>query len=232
MAAFQSGTIHIKEKSTTQANADAGWLRVYAKTDGSIYRKDENGVEYRLIGDTEVASISGSLQAQVNSINVTKRYLFPADAMDTPNSSDWVVNAFAPASNDTLKSALIVRRFDDTLQEGVGIDFEVPTGATNVTLELWSRSEATNAGNIIPVIYTRYMDDNAALSSWTAGISGNALAMTADQKWQKDTQTFTTSALSISGGQHCFMEVTRNGADGSDTLVGDWTLFKLVVSTS
>jgi hypothetical protein len=69
MAAFQSGTIHIKSKSTTQANADAGWLRVYAKSDGSIYRKDENGVEYRFIGDTEVASISGSLQGQINGLS-------------------------------------------------------------------------------------------------------------------------------------------------------------------
>jgi hypothetical protein len=75
MAAFQSGSIHLKEKSTTQANADVGWLRVYAKSDGSIYRKDENGVEYRFIGDTEVASISAGLETiTLNGLDTTLNY--------------------------------------------------------------------------------------------------------------------------------------------------------------
>lgn len=66
MAAFQQGTIHIKEKVSTQANADPGWLRIYAKTDGNVYRKNEGGVEYRLIGSTEVADISAGLNSKIN----------------------------------------------------------------------------------------------------------------------------------------------------------------------
>ena len=63
MAAFQKGSIHIKSKSISADNADAGWLRIYAKNDGAIYRKDENGIEYRFIGDVEVASLTGQLSS-------------------------------------------------------------------------------------------------------------------------------------------------------------------------
>ena len=66
MASFQQGSIHIREKSIITANADVGWLRLYANTDGNIHIINENGVDYRCVGNTELASISGSLQNQIN----------------------------------------------------------------------------------------------------------------------------------------------------------------------
>ena len=66
MAAFQAGTIHIKKK-TSVPNADAGWIRVYVGNDGNLYNIDESGSIGRLIESSEVASISGNLQSQIDS---------------------------------------------------------------------------------------------------------------------------------------------------------------------
>jgi hypothetical protein len=116
MAALQQGTIHIKEKSATQANADQGWLRVYAKTDGSIYRKDENGVEYRFIGNIETQAISAGLNTQVSQIS--------GYTQSNTNSINTLFSTYANSTTVANISAGLDSRIDskqDTLISGVNI---------------------------------------------------------------------------------------------------------------
>ncbi len=68
--------------------------------------------------------------------------MFFAPDFDNPVSSDWAAPTLAPASADTIRSAITVRRFDDTMEEGVGFALVVPSGAANVTIELSARPQS------------------------------------------------------------------------------------------
>ena len=159
-------------------------------------------------------------------------FVFPAEAMDTPNSADWAVNSFAPAANDSVNSALVVRQFDDSTEEGIGIDFEIPDNTSQVRFEFWSRSESLNAGDVAINIYDRTMSDNATLSTWSSAVTAGPLVMTADNNWHKDEFVFSTTTLALSANQHAFFEIARDTDNSSDTLSGDWTLFKIVAEIS
>ena len=206
MAAFQSGTIHIKTKSTTQANADAGWLRVYAKSDGSIYRKDENGVEYRFIGDTEVASISGNLQGQIDAISsgATNLDALTDVTLTTPvsgniisyNGSEWV----------NKKNY----RFITATYDGAGSDIDVdkvvvarvPYNGIIESWNVWSTTAAVSGSvdvwkaTTIPTVADKISATNPLILINQSTNSGTPTGWTTSTITDGDYIAFNTTAIS------------------------------------
>jgi hypothetical protein len=68
------------------------------------------------------------------------RYDYYADMLDPPTTADWSINSVAPTSANPGNTAIPVRRFDDTIQEGAGGFVRVPVGAINLTLTIVGRA--------------------------------------------------------------------------------------------
>jgi hypothetical protein len=157
-----------------------------------------------------------------------------ADQLDSPNNADWAVNNVAGAVKDSNNTALTVRRFDDNTEEGVGASIEVPTGAANIIFEPRSRPEVGAASNlnVQPRMYARYFRDNVATGAWT-GMDLTVLTMgTSNEYPQFDSQSVPLTGLGLTGGDLAQIELTRDGATATDTLVGDWVLLELKVRFS
>lgn len=160
---------------------------------------------------------------------------FYPDQMDNPNNSDWVINALARATRDTNNPGLTVRAFDDTLEEGVGIEFEIPADATNIRFFFRSRAETAAVSNldVIPKVYFREQPHDVSVESWSSGYNLDALTMgNNNETFQYASQTIAISNLGLIAGRMLQMELTRNTGSGSDTLIDDWVLKLLKVSFS
>lgn len=189
-------------------------------------------------GSDAIADATGSLAGLLPSALFTKltnlaytRRDLGAVEFDDPNSSDWTVNAFAALAAGSINAGLLVRRFDDTIQEGVGFDLYIPAGTTSLVFRFISRAQTAPGGavGVVPKLYHRTIVDNAAVGSWSAGVNMDTIAIPASTNYQYDSQTMTLSGLSLTEATRVQFELTRIGSDGSDTLTGDWTLLSLHV---
>jgi hypothetical protein len=157
---------------------------------------------------------------------------FYAEHLDSPNNANWVVNALAPASADSANAALVVRRFDDTAEEGVGFKVETPVGATSIVLAFRARAQTapTATKQVILRLYTREIPDNAAVTAWSAATQLTAIDIPITNAYfQYDTQTIALSTLGLTAGRVTQFELTRYGGAAADTLVGDWDLLEVKV---
>jgi len=160
-------------------------------------------------------------------------FQFFADQFENPVNSDWTVNALAPAAADSNNNGISVRLFDDTTEEGVGFTILVPATATNIVLNTISRAETGPSGaqTVARSLYNRGIPNNAAVQSWTAATDLTDVSMpTTTEFFQDDTQTIALSTLSVTAGEVTQFEMTRDTADGGDTLTGDWVLLLLKIS--
>ncbi len=162
------------------------------------------------------------------------QFSFLADSWDLPLNADWAVNAFAPAARDSNNAAMLVRRFDDSTEEGVGTALHIPHTATNLTWEVYSRAETSNVGatNVITKFYHRQVPDNGAIPSWTAVGPLTAIAIPSNELWQVDVFSGTLASFGLTPGEFYMFEYTRDAGNASDTLVGDWTLLTVNVEFS
>ena len=157
--------------------------------------------------------------------------LFYADQLDSPNNADWTVNALAPSVADTTNAAISVRAFDDATEEGVGFTLYVPAKAQHMLISFKSKP-ATVPGGAVSValnLYKREIPDNLAVTAWSGATALTNLAFIANLFFQYDSQAISLSTLSITAGRLVQFELTRNGASGGDTLVGDWHLAEFMV---
>lgn len=155
---------------------------------------------------------------------------FYADQWDVPLNSDWAVNSYAPLARDSNNSALLVRRFDDTTEEYVGILLKVPADATSLTWKVISRAETApgSSKTVITRFYKRAFPDNGAVESWTTP-GTFSLTIPNNELWQYDTFSDTLSNLGITAGEQYQFEYGRDADDASDNLSGDWTLLAVEV---
>jgi hypothetical protein len=155
-----------------------------------------------------------------------------APSLDNPVTSDWAVNALAPAVSDPTTGALAVREFDDTIEEGVGFLLDIPAGATNIIFKGWGRAQtAPGAARTVGAkIYTRDMADGAAVSSWTAGTVLTDLAIGTNAFVTYWTQTVALSTLSLTAGRLTLFERTRRAPFAGTNLTGNYLLFGLAVA--
>lgn len=160
---------------------------------------------------------------------ISKKTTLYADQLDSANNSDWAINNNAPASSDPANTAFVIRRFDDTQQEGAGWFYTIPSGTTSLIFGIKARRLATSGGsqNVILKLYSRQLPNNSAVTSWSAALQLTTLSMPNNLFFQYFSQTITLTTLGLTAGNLVQFELTRDGANGSDTLVGDWGLIEI-----
>lgn len=235
--------------ATAQANAD-GVATTVARSDHvhrTIVQVQDAGV---LIGsrptlnfiDGANVTITVADNAGLDRVDITiaasggggafiQRFTFQADQLDTPNNANWAVNALAPAAADSVNNAIVVRRFDDTTEEGVGGMVTVPTGAVNVTFYFkWRAQTAPGvAVGVVLTYYTRTIPDNAVVTAWSAAVNFTTLTVPTNANFQYDSQTISLATLGWTVGNLHQFEITRRGTQGGDTLTGDFDLTELIL---
>lgn len=151
-----------------------------------------------------------------------------------PNNADWTVNDLAASVADTTNSALSVRRFDASTEEGIGFQIRIPASKTQFELRMIWRAETTGAGNIVPKLYFRRIsNESAAPAAWTSHtldtISGHS-----DVNFHQDNQTilFTSTTPNIVAGELYQFEYTRDASNVGDNLAVDWNLLSMVVEVT
>ena len=142
--------------------------------------------------------------------------------------TEWNITDPAPASADSNNASLTVCRFDDTLEEGVGMLVRVPTGMTNMTIRTLVRAETGANSNIAFSLHRRKVPDNAAIPGWTVSTLG-LRAVTSDERWQLDTDTNTLTNWSMTAGEVHQLELSRATWHVNDNLSGDATLLMVEV---
>lgn len=179
-----------------------------------------------LVGDWLAAEVAVSFNIEDGS-TIT---LYSADLM-FPTNADWAVNSHAVDAADSNNEALVVRRFEDAAEEGVGLVALVPSTATQMTFRFKGRAETAPPGvrGVVPRIYTREFPDNTAPTAWSAGLDMTALSIPANENFQYDEQTLTLATLGVAAGRLVQVEITRDPLDAADDLVGDWALASLQI---
>ena len=160
-------------------------------------------------------------------------YQFEATDFLNPNNADWDVNALAPSVADSNNAAINVRLFDDTIIEGVGAQFFIPAGASNIVFKFMGRAEtAPGAAAVVRMaLEVREIPDNAAVAGppWTTF----ALAefdIPTNENFQNDSQTVGVAALGLAAGELIQIEFTRVAAIVGTDLVGDYALAQIEVT--
>jgi len=207
---------------------------VVAGSVGDSFFRTDGGTGTTLYIKESGSATNTGWRAMPGTATVYPEFQFYGDQLQNPVSSDWAVNALAPAAADSSKSALTVRRFDDASEEGVGFMIETPSAASSLTIQFRGRAETAPgvAKGVILKLYWREMPDNAAVSAWSGGTTLTTIDIPTNANYQYDTQTLTFAGLGLTAGRVTQFELTRNGASGSDSLVGDWDLLEVKVTFS
>lgn len=154
---------------------------------------------------------------------VIRRYHFQANQLSTPTSSDWAVNALAPTIPDSLNTAIAVRAFDDTTEEGVGFTVMVPSGASNVVVYTSTRASTAPPGfsgfSAAYNIYGRRLPNNAAPTAWSTQALGTFAY--SGTYFQYYSGSLGMAGLNCVGGALNQFELTRNAGTAEDNLSGD-----------
>ena len=158
------------------------------------------------------------------------RRQFGATDFDDPATSDWPVTVAAELTTDSTNSGLPVRRFDDTTEEGVGFDVFLPTGSVSLVFRIIYRAQTAPGGTVgvQPSLRVRETTIDSTVEAW-AETDMTALSIGTDANWHYASQTISLSTLSLNAGQKAHFELTRQPADGDDTLVGDWVVQDIVL---
>jgi hypothetical protein len=151
---------------------------------------------------------------------------------DEPNNADWAVPVFAVIGADSINAMMVTRRFSDAAELGLGFDLPIPAGATSLTLSLVWRAQIAPGGavGVQPALYRRQIPNNAALPAWSAALVLAALAVPTNTNWQYSSETIALATLGLTAGLNAFFELTRQPTAAGDTLVGDWDLYRAVVT--
>ena len=157
--------------------------------------------------------------------------LFYGDQLEDTDNADWAVNATALEVADSANAALIVRRFDDTTEEGVGFSIAPPAGTTSLKFTFVARAQtAPGAARTVGLkLYNRGIPDNAAVESWNAGTILADIDIPTNAFFQYDTETITLSTLGMTVGEDTQLQLTRIDPVAGTELTGDWNLRALQV---
>lgn len=169
------------------------------------------------------------LHAYLEQPRVKQRILYTGGTLDSPVGTDWKVGEPAGLGADANNPALLTRCFDDTTEEGAGLQTVVPIGATTVRFRL--RSRAANApgapATVQPRFFWREFADNTAPTAWDAGTLFTPIDIPTNEHFQADEEEFDIPTLGITPGSLLQIEITRKAGDANDTLSGDWCIATL-----
>lgn len=165
---------------------------------------------------------------------VSFHYQFFADQLDNPNNGDWAVSLVAPVVADTLNTALSVRRFDDTTEEGTGWLLRMEPSMSTMQILLMSRPQniPTTTRLVFPRLYSREISNNASIKAWTTRNLGTISMAPSQIFFREDRFTIplNTSGPSIAANRLYQFELTR--VSGATGLTGDWDLLEIHIEVS
>lgn len=140
----------------------------------------------------------------------------------------------APTITDPNDNDIKVAAHDDDIEEGRGFDLYLDPTAADIDFTWLSRGSLT--GNVLPKLYyKKFPGDGAADPDASFTASGSAfavLAMTADDRFHKDTENKTLAAIGLTADNFYNFEHTRDATAGTDTMVGDWLLKMLRITVN
>lgn len=155
---------------------------------------------------------------------------FGAPDFDDPGA-DWATTVPAGMAADTINAAILLRRFDDTTDEGVGWTVLIPVGVTQVKLTFISKpiSSPSAPDRTVGIAFkSREIPHNGGLGGWTSTALSN-LNIPQNVFPQRQSITVTLAALSLTADHVYQIELTRQNPSSGTELVGDWGLIYLVV---
>jgi hypothetical protein len=170
---------------------------------GALYLAYDTKVLYRDSGTSWVIIMSSG--------GTVKSYTFYATSLDSPNSSDYAVNAIAPVNSDPINTSIDVRTFSRSVEQGVGCTMPIPLGANTITFSIRGRAATAQgiASNVQHNLYVRQIPNNTALGSWSTATSFSPFVIPANNYYQQYSQTYSLSTLGLIVGNSYQMELTR-----------------------
>lgn len=138
-------------------------------------------------------------------------------------NSNWSAASVVPAglAADTNDASVLVRLFDDTVDEGIGLDIYVPVGATDIRFTLVHRAETSPSGAKTVGIDFFTITDTGAWSG-TPDVGAVANLPNATEAWQYESYELALSATSLVTGE--VGQVQINCDVSASDLVGDWVV--------
>lgn len=155
-----------------------------------------------------------------------------ASSLDSPNNADWAVNSLAAAISDPNNTAITVRQFSNTIEQGVGFNITVPSGATAVTFRFKGRSQIvpTTMSVVQPKLYIRAIPNNAAIGAWSTAYNLSNISIPTNNFVQYSAQSFSLAGIGIAQGGLYQCELTRaTTVSGGTQLAANWYLNELTV---
>ena len=199
-----------------------------------ILKSSGGGTTTMQIGCVVVIEKLDGAQGPAGPAGGTTTIYYPAATLDNPNNANWAVSALAPATADTSNISLLIRSFDDTLEEGVGCLIYVPPTAANVMFTLVGKcaTAPATAKSVVLRLYSKRIAINAAVTAWTAPLQLTAINIPTNVFYQTFSQTIDIATLGFIPGNNYQLEITRQGSNVADTLVGDFQLLNMTISFS
>lgn len=164
----------------------------------------------------------------VVSSSITGNLTLFADQFLNPSTAGWQVSEIAPVSVDNVSTDVLVRRFDDTIVEGIGLQISTPATFSSVTLKLRLRPQSSQAAARTAILDLHYKElpKSGTIGSWNTVSLGSVSIASGNTNWIYYTQTFSST---FDADAVYLLEITRLSTSGSDTLVGDLVLMSVEV---
>ena len=169
-----------------------------------------------------VGQAIGVSDAGSGTINVAvgARYSYFANSLDSPNTSDYAINALAPAATDPSFTSLNVRTFSNTVEQGVGFTCSIPPGATQVTIKMRGRAQTAQATSSVvqPRLYARQIPNNSTVGTWNNPIELANITIPNNANFQYAQQTILLSTMNLTADRLYQFELTRrvSGVTGTN----------------
>jgi hypothetical protein len=174
---------------------------------------------------TATSSTAATWQSPVSN-QIFYKELNAAD-FDDPGT-EWDVTTPAALAADSVNAGLLVRRFDDTTQEGVGWSAFVPSGMGTLRITFISRAQVAPASIRTVGLSLRYriVPDNGSVGSWFSSPLSD-IDIPSSSYFQKDSQIIVSTPLTDS--TFCQFELVRQTPTSGTSLTGDWNLLMVVM---
>ena len=164
-------------------------------------------------------------------------YQFFADQLDNPNNGDWAVSLVAPVVADSRNTALSIRRFDETTEEGVGWLLFLENSMSIMQIQMTTRPQnpPTQASRQARHrLYSREIPDGASIPAWNFHLMDDMTYGLSTIFWQRNAHNITlntgASGPTLSAGKLYQFELTR--VSRATGVAGDLDLLELHIEVN